>query len=207
MGQGSLDVDAPSTLTFGPQNVLWAIKGDRERCLAAGMDEYITKPVQMSQIADVLRQLQCQKDARSEETIESAVMQNCDEAEESSGLSAIDVESLLARCLGNVEFAASLLDELESTAQERVDSIQQHSEQQDAAGLAEAAHALKGAAGILCAGTVETLAGEIEQAGRAAHLDGVESMIRDLRGEMQRCLDALPVLREEMVLENTESLS
>lgn len=31
-----------------------ALKGDRERCLAAGMDDYVAKPIQLDQLAEVL---------------------------------------------------------------------------------------------------------------------------------------------------------
>lgn len=113
----------------------------------------------------------------------------------------IDAQALLTRCLGNVSFAEMLLDELESIGLSRIDEIQQQAQRRNAAGVAEAAHALKGVAGILCAESVAKHAAEIEQAARGSDLgESIESMIKDLSGEMHRCLDGLPQLREHMQL-------
>ena len=112
----------------------------------------------------------------------------------------IDAKSLFKRCFGSLELASSLLDELESTGHERVKEIRQKAKQQDADAIALAAHSLKGATGVLCASTLQQLSAEIEQAGHAFNLEGIETLIHDISNEMKRCLDNLPQLREEMRL-------
>jgi Amt family ammonium transporter len=95
-----------------------ALKGDRERCLDAGMDDYLSKPVQKQQIINLFEQFFKNTSVPSRET--GATMNGTDGVDGVSEVPAIDAEALLARCFGNVEFAESLLDELESTGVERL---------------------------------------------------------------------------------------
>ena len=41
-----------------------AIQGDRELCIAAGMDDYLTKPIRIDQLVDALLCAQPRKDTR-----------------------------------------------------------------------------------------------------------------------------------------------
>ncbi len=163
-----------------------AIKGDREQCLAAGMDEYLSKPVQKDQIINVLEQLLNHQQENSGKT--------------TMGEAPIDARSLFKRCFGSLELAGALLDELELTGQERVEEIRKKANEQDAHAMALAAHSLKGATGVLCASALHELLAEIEQSGHAVNLEGIEPLIHNISNEMKRCLDDLPQLRDKMRL-------
>ena len=43
-----------------------AMPGDRERCLGAGMDDYVTKPISLAEIARVLSSIQAARPNRAE---------------------------------------------------------------------------------------------------------------------------------------------
>ena len=40
-----------------------AMQGDREECLAAGMDDYVTKPIRVDQLVEALNNVNARKDS------------------------------------------------------------------------------------------------------------------------------------------------
>ena len=90
-----------------------------------------------------------------------------------------------------------MLAELANTGEQRVEEIARHATAKNSAAAAAAAHSLKGAAGIVTAGAIQSLAAEIELAAKAGDLDKTMSQIEELRREMRQCLDYIPALRTE----------
>lgn len=176
-----------------------AIKGDRERCLEAGMNEYLSKPVQRDQITTVMEQFL--KHNQSED-LELHSVQG--KSEEETHQPAIDSAALQELCDGNLELISSLLDELELSGDDRITQIRKSAETSDARGVAEAAHSLKGASSILCAMKLKQLSSEIEKAGEADELAEITNLIDEVSLEMQRCLADLPRLREEIKSMNSD---
>jgi HPt (histidine-containing phosphotransfer) domain-containing protein len=110
---------------------------------------------------------------------------------------AIDTEVLFTRCMGKVSLALVLLRELEASGMKQVERIDQHVAAADCAEAAMAAHALRGAASIIGAESLRSLAAEIEAVGNAGDLESIPSLVNDLREQMRACLAQIPLIREQ----------
>ena len=140
-----------------------AMKGDREQCLDAGMDDYITKPFKPKTLLEMISRSLL---ATAAETAGASPVMADPTRMPPDGPPPIDRKALLVRCMGNVAFAQSLLTEFEGDLPERVEQIARHVGGRDAGATVDSAHALKGAAGTVTAEPLRALAAAIEAAGK-----------------------------------------
>jgi CheY-like chemotaxis protein len=148
-----------------------AMKGDRELCLEAGMDGYISKPIQ----ADVLYR-----------TLDGLEIPPAE-----AGPPALEWSAAL-ELVGGCE--ADLRDLVQLFRQESgklLAEIRQSVEAGDARRLQRAAHTLKGSADCLAAGPTVAAALRLELMGRNADLTGAEAARAQLEAEVARLLTAL----------------
>ena len=131
-----------------------------------------------------------------------SVNENSDLPDEDGVDVPIDREALISRCMGNLEFADSLLADFQEDLPQQVDQIATFADQGDIEAMTDTAHSLKGAAGIVVAETIRTIVTEIEMAGKAADLTDTPSLTEQLQSETQRCLGFIPRLREEIAVKS-----
>ena len=183
-----------------------ALKGDREQCLEAGMDDYISKPVEPQRLTETIAKhlpgnttppLATQaKEPPSEPTHTPPPPGNTSSV--SSAHPPINAAPLLARCVNNVEFLFTILEKCETEISSYVGQIEQGLTDNDVKQTAMAAHSLKGTAALLSAEDLRAVAAEMELAAKAEELDNVRKQIDQLHQEVDRCRDFIPKLREEM---------
>jgi CheY-like chemotaxis protein len=156
-----------------------ATKGDRDRCLEAGMDDYLTKPLGPQALGSMLdRWIRRQPDVG-----EGATMVK------DSG--PVDYPALLRRCMNKPELASRLVRKLVEQADQDVTAIAAALLRNDAAALAASAHRLKGASANVSAAGLRQAAGELEQLGRSGNLAPAGALLEQLQAELVR-LKRLP---------------
>ena len=183
--EAALAIRAQETATGGRIPILAltanAMKGDREQCLAAGMDGYVSKPVSAAQLLEAIYQL---------------VAEPSNQRDPAAGGAPVDAASLLAHFDGDAGF----LKEVVELFREHAPRLLREIESSLAAGrLTEArraAHSLKGAVVVFGYAGVSQAATDLEQViatgdvGEAtAALEGVKHLLGVLDEGFTRVLD------------------
>jgi HPt (histidine-containing phosphotransfer) domain-containing protein len=162
-----------------------AMQGDRERCLAAGMDDYIAKPFPIETLRSMLRLWAPASARRREETGPAPVP-----APTPSSAETVDPDTIAAlRELESADapgFLAQLIGLFIDDLPRRLEAIANGIAQADSAATAAAAHSLKGGAANLGARPLAALCEQLEVTGKAGSLEAAELLLDAIRTESTR---------------------
>lgn len=139
-----------------------AIKAERGKCLASGMNEYVTKPVDVKTLYEVLARII--KKNGSEETIIGSTVAAYDNNTLSEVLPGIDIKEAYERFDGDLSFISKLIISFKEKYAGAPAKLADMLNSGDLESVRFLAHGLKGAAGYISAHEVAAIARKIESA-------------------------------------------
>ena len=148
-----------------------AMKGDRERCLQAGMDGYLSKPVRSEELRRQLLAIQNDSDSVASPSDESANRNDATADDDSMALPIVDWPAALANSAGDRELFEAVRDAALQEIPSLLPALREAIDSADSKTAMRLAHTIKGAARVIAASRTMHAAEIVE---RAAAQDDVQ---------------------------------
>ena len=152
------------------------MKGDREKCLAAGMDDYLSKPLRRAELVAAL------------ERVASA-----------PAASPIDPDFLVSLAGQDISEFEELIELFTESAPASITDMRRAIEKSSATDLAMAAHTLKGSCSNMGGSPLQELCGQLEFLGRSNNVKGAADLVAAADKELERLIAALHSYQEQHV--------
>lgn len=156
-----------------------AMRGDREKCIAAGMNDYLPKPIEPGQLAAILpKLLPC---------LASPPPVSAPAVKSPSGREVVfDPEELLARLSGDESLARKIVAGFLTHVPGQLQTLAKCIESGDAPGVSLQAHAIKGAAAAVAAPALHDLCGKIEQVATPGNLSSAGPLLTLIEQQLEK---------------------
>ncbi|MDY6953864.1 MAG: response regulator, partial [Thermodesulfobacteriota bacterium] len=153
-----------------------AMKGDRDQCLKAGMDDYVSKPIQPEELFQAIERQVSASNRLGEKGAETGP---------SGDDKILDWAALLERFDQDENLCHELLGMFLEDTPSQLHSLRQAIEENDPLMVEHCAHAIKGASANIGAHALRETASQMEKAGRDGDMGEVAFFMGKLRGRFE----------------------
>jgi len=149
-----------------------AMKGNREKCMNVGMDDYLAKPIQPQEVSDMIEKWLVKEDSfyRKEAAIKDI----------DSGGNIFDKQGFLDRLMGDEDLANKILEEFLDDVPNKLMALKEAFDNGDAVSVQNHAHNLKGASANVSAVALQEAADEVEIAAGNGSMEQTAAAISKL---------------------------
>jgi CheY-like chemotaxis protein/HPt (histidine-containing phosphotransfer) domain-containing protein len=157
------------------------LKRDRDRCLAAGMDDYVSKPLNADQLQAAIERITASRRVQ---------------VARDAGVTVWDEDGALARVGGDPALLRDLVEIFLEHSPKLHEELRRAVSAGDSAGLQRAVHTLKGELGLLGSVAAVSAATQLEEIALGNDLAEAHQPLTVLEGELERLRAALQALKE-----------
>ncbi len=163
-----------------------AMKGDREKCLAAGMDGYVSKPVRAQQLFDAITA-----------AIKFGDATPLPPESTGKGDQLIDLQYAMDFVKGDKELLRSVVDAYLEETPQRMADLREAVKNQDAHEFERASHTIKGALKIFGATALAEEAFQLEMLGKEKRLDSVSELLDHFEEQLEQVASVLRTVSDQ----------
>ncbi len=167
-----------------------AMASDREKCLAAGMDDYLSKPISLEEMG---RTLEKWSSGRKVAEAPTRVATAAPEAAESETLDRSALFSLRLLQDGSEDFVTDLIRTFKETTPKSLDRLAEAIVEKDGTVISDEAHRLKSGCASLGAKGMAAICLKLERVGEKRAFEKARALLKQLRAEYRKTLKELEV--------------
>ena len=166
-----------------------ALEGDRDKCLEAGMNDYLSKPIEVTRLVLMLEKWLSLKN--SGEYFKKPALQVEESSLQVAEIPVFDEVDYVRRNLGDRELAQDVMNMFVSSTPGYLSDLQKQLDTRNAVGVRMQAHTVKGACATIGAELMRMTAQRVEQLSKAGELAAAEEVAERLQLDYQQLKEEL----------------
>jgi len=172
-----------------------AMKKDRDKCISAGMDDYVSKPIDANLLLEALERWLPKKKTISVSPVLEPERTLKQKTDKENSLIIFDKNALMERVMGDAELFETVISSFLEDLPKQISVLSKFVDEKNTDAAGKQGHQIKGAAGNVGADDLQKIAFNIETAGKTGDLDTLISLIPLMNGSF----DKLKTIMEEIV--------